>query len=107
MFLRQVFDPALAAYLSGRGPEEWRYGWAEGRNDVRRAAEFAEHSVPGSINIAYTRLAANRDQIPNTKLIVHCESGKRAAFAAAYLERFGSDVIFADGDYEDWKRAST
>tara|TARA_R110002096_G_scaffold164099_6_gene331787 strand:+ start:96 stop:1553 length:1458 start_codon:yes stop_codon:yes gene_type:complete len=72
--------------------------------DVRRASEFAEHSVPGSVNIAYTRLAANRDQLPEAKLIVHCESGKRAAYASSYLERIGADLIFADGDYADWKR---
>ena len=66
--------------------------------DVRGAAEFAGASIPGAINIAYTRLARRLDEVPTDRPVaVCCRSGNRAAYAAAYLEKAGYDVRYVDG----------
>jgi len=68
--------------------------------DVRGAGEFAESHVDGAKNIAYTRLAARIDEVPEEKrLYVHCGSGQRAGFAASYLASRHRDVIYVDGAF--------
>jgi hydroxyacylglutathione hydrolase len=70
--------------------------------DVRTAAEHAEGHAPGALNIAYTRLRDRLDEIPpDSKCLVHCKSGMRAAFAASLLERLGRDVVYLNGPVED------
>lgn len=66
--------------------------------DVRTAAEHAESHVPGSVNIAYTRLRDRMHEIPpGPTYLVHCGSGLRAAYATALLIRHGRDAIHLDG----------
>ena len=68
--------------------------------DVRGAGEFAESHVDGAKNIAYTRLAARLDEIPEGKRIyVHCGSGLRSSFAVSYLANQQRDVIYVDGAF--------
>ena len=70
--------------------------------DVRGASEFAESHVSGAKNIAYTRLAAKLDEVPeDQQLYVHCGSGLRASFAASYLTKQHRKVIYVDGPYAD------
>jgi len=70
--------------------------------DVRSAEEFAESHVDGAKNIAYTRLAARLDEVPDGKrLYVHCGSGLRASFAVPYLVIQHRDVIHVDGAFSD------
>ncbi len=72
--------------------------------DVRRASEHAARSIPGSLNIAHTRLAARAPELPpGRRLIVHCQSGGRAAAAAAWLARQGRDVVHIDAPFADWR----
>jgi hydroxyacylglutathione hydrolase len=69
--------------------------------DVRGAGEFAESHVRGAKNIAYTRLAARLDEVPDAHpLYVHCGSGQRASFAAPYLVNAGHEVIYVDGPFD-------
>jgi len=70
--------------------------------DVRGAGEFAESHVDGAKNIAYTRLAARIDEVPQGKrLYVHCGSGLRAGFAASYLAKQQREVIYVNGAFSD------
>ena len=70
--------------------------------DVRRADEFAASHVNGAKNIAYTRLAARMDEVPDGRpLYVHCAGGTRAAIAAAYLASRSHEVIHVDGSFGD------
>lgn len=72
--------------------------------DVRKATEYAGGKVPGSINIAHTRLAANLDQLPKDKTIaVHCASGQRASYSVSLLANKGFDVIWVDDAFENWQ----
>lgn len=74
--------------------------------DVRSADEYQQSHIDGAVNVAYTRLAVEKDRLPNREsgvMIVHCESGQRASLAAPYLERIGYKVIFVDGMFSDWE----
>ncbi len=70
--------------------------------DVRNTSEHAPAHIPGSANIAYTRLWVRRDEVPAGTKIVHCVSGGRAAVSTALLARLGHDVIFVSGEWKDW-----
>jgi hydroxyacylglutathione hydrolase len=74
--------------------------------DVRGASEFAEGHVRGAKNIAYTRLAARFDEVPDAHpLYVHCGSGLRASFAVPYLVSKNHEVVYVDGPFSeipDW-----
>jgi hydroxyacylglutathione hydrolase len=74
--------------------------------DVRGASEFAEGHVRGAKNIAYTRLAARLDEVPDAHpLYVHCGSGLRASFAVPYLVSKNHEVVYVDGPFSeipDW-----
>ncbi|NND71927.1 MAG: MBL fold metallo-hydrolase [Rhodothermales bacterium] len=74
--------------------------------DVRRKSEHDPESVPGSINVAHTRLASRMSEIPkDKKLLVHCRTGARSAVATAMLERNGYDVVYVNGMFSDWQIA--
>lgn len=74
--------------------------------DVRGASEFTECHVRGAKNIAYTRLAARLDEVPDAHpLYVHCGSGLRASFAVPYLVSKNHEVVYVDGPFSeipDW-----
>lgn len=70
--------------------------------DVRRADEYGSSHVTGATNIAYTRLAARFDEVPDVStLYIHCAGGTRAAIAAAYLASRGRQVVHVDGSFAD------
>lgn len=70
--------------------------------DVRRADEYGSSHVSGAKNIAYTRLAARFDEVPEAStLYIHCAGGTRAAIAAAYLASRGRRVVHVDGSFAD------
>lgn len=74
--------------------------------DVRRAAEYAEGHIAGSLNIAHTRLAAHLDRVPRDRpLLVQCRSGGRSARACALLERRGYRVTNLAGGMLAWEAA--
>jgi hydroxyacylglutathione hydrolase len=71
--------------------------------DVRNATEHEAARVPGSFNIAHTRLWVRRDEVPAGKtLAVHCMTGGRSAASASLLKRLGHDVVFLKGDFSVW-----
>ena len=58
--------------------------------DVRGGVEFDAGHVPGAIHIPHTRVCATLGTIPpDTRLLVYCNSGARAAAAVSVLERHG------------------
>lgn len=71
--------------------------------DVRKATEYTEGHLPGSINIAHTRLAGELDELPREKrLLVHCSSGVRASYASGLLAKEGFDVQWIDDEFKTW-----
>jgi rhodanese-related sulfurtransferase len=77
--------------------------------DVRTPAEFASGRVPGALNIPHTELEARLAEIEphrSSDVIVYCESGARAAKAAALLvERGFTGVRHLEGDMSGWRDA--
>ena len=72
--------------------------------DVRRAAEVAAGRVPGSVHVPHTRLAARLDEVPGGRpLVVHCQSGARAAVASAFLARRGYRVTYVSEGFARYR----
>lgn len=72
--------------------------------DVRFASEFGAGHVPGSLQLAYTRLPMGVAELPSDRtLLVHCGSGARAAVASAYLAREGFTVRYVNDDFEAFR----
>ncbi len=106
---------AVEAYFDGGGAaasiEEIGVEALEGRRragarvlDVRYGPEFAQRHVPGAAHVPYTRLAERLPDVPaGTPLLVHCQSGIRAAAAAAFLARAGYPVVYVNGPFGHWQ----
>lgn len=79
--------------------------------DVRYQSEYEQGHVEGAVNAPYTRLPEYARKLPSEKtVLVHCASGARAAYAAAYLHRTGRSVKYVNDSfarYEARERAST
>ena len=74
--------------------------------DVRGAAEFEAGHVPEALHVPHTRVGVNVDKLPVAKpLLVYCNSGARAAAAAAMLARLGFDAIDVDDNFVNYRRA--
>ncbi|MBS1847031.1 MAG: molybdopterin-synthase adenylyltransferase MoeB [Actinobacteria bacterium] len=75
--------------------------------DVREPSEYEQGAIPGSIHIARGQLEGSiESKVPDhsTKLLVHCASGVRSAFAAKTLGELGyTDVVSVAGGFNQWK----
>ena len=75
--------------------------------DVREPDENAQGSIPGAIFIPRGQLESNiENKVPNkgAKVLVHCASGVRSAFAAKTLAELGyTDVVSVAGGFNKWK----
>ena len=68
--------------------------------DVRSTAEYDAGHVVGAQNIVHTSVRDSLDDIPKDKPVyVHCQSGIRAAYAAAALARAGAKPVYVKGGY--------
>ncbi|MGB3544106.1 MBL fold metallo-hydrolase [Rubrivirga sp.] len=72
--------------------------------DVRRQAEVDAGHVPGSLHIPHTRLAARLDEVPTDRpVLVHCQSGVRAAVATALLASRGLEVAYVNDGFPHYR----
>jgi hydroxyacylglutathione hydrolase len=70
--------------------------------DVRYRSEYEEGHVEGALNASYTRLPEYEADLPADKtLLVHCQSGARAAVAAAYLRQTGREVAYINDHFDN------
>ena len=75
--------------------------------DVRGEDEWRSGHVPGSINVPVGKLSQQAGRLPSERpIVVHCQSGGRAAIAASVLKAMGLDHVgvFAGG-YAEWTAA--
>jgi glyoxylase-like metal-dependent hydrolase (beta-lactamase superfamily II)/rhodanese-related sulfurtransferase len=68
--------------------------------DVRRGEEHKASRIEGSVNIPIHELLSRIDEVPATRLWVHCASGYRAGVAASLLDRAGFSVVHIDDSFE-------
>jgi hydroxyacylglutathione hydrolase len=75
--------------------------------DVRGEGEWNAGHLPGSLNIPLAELDQRLDEIPrNGPLVVHCQTGGRAAIAASLLRARGfDDVRLFPGGFAEWRAA--
>ena len=75
--------------------------------DVREPSEYEQGAIPGAIHIPRGQLEGSIEgKIPDhsAKILVHCASGVRSAFAAKTLEELGyEDVVSVAGGFNQWK----
>ena len=75
--------------------------------DVRGGAEFAAGHVPGAIHIPHTRVRSMLETIPSdTRILVHCNSGARAAAAVSVLERHGLHASHVNDLWANYRQAA-
>lgn len=75
--------------------------------DVRGGAEFAAGHVPGAIHIPHTRVRSMLETIPSdTRILVHCNSGARAAAAVSLLERHGFAGFHVDDQWANYRQTA-
>ena len=68
--------------------------------DVRGASEYEAGHIEQAVNVAHTRLAPRRGDVPRGgRLHVHCQGGGRASSAASFLEREGFEVALIDDEF--------
>lgn len=75
--------------------------------DVRGEEEWKQGHLPGSLNLPVGSLEQQLAEIPRDRpLIVHCQTGARAAIAASLLRARGfSDVRLFPGGFAEWQAA--
>jgi hydroxyacylglutathione hydrolase len=75
--------------------------------DVRSRAEWAAGHLPDAINLPLGELDQRLSEIPRGRpLVVHCQTGGRAAIAASLLRARGvSDVRLYGGGFAEWSAA--
>lgn len=102
----------LAAHIEGGGAvatiPEVRFQTVAERDgeavlDVRRQPEVEAGHVPGAAWVPHTRLAARLDEVPDGPLLVHCQSGVRAAVASAFLASTGRDVRYVNDHFREYR----
>jgi hydroxyacylglutathione hydrolase len=75
--------------------------------DVRGEGEWAAGHIPGSLNIPVGHLDERLAEIPRDRpVLVHCQTGNRAAIAASLLRARGlSQVLHYAGGFAEWQAA--
>lgn len=75
--------------------------------DVRGGGEWNAGHIPGSLNLPLGDLEQRLHEIPRDRsLLVHCQTGARAAMAASLLRARGfPDVRVFTGGFAEWRAA--
>ena len=99
-----------AASVADVTPDEMEQRRLTGRVelvDVRNSSEFEAGHLAGARNLPLGRLAERLGELPRDRtLVVHCQSGARAAVAISLWQANGfRDVLDLDGDFAGWKAA--
>lgn len=70
--------------------------------DVRSPSEFANGTIPNSVNIPVDELRERHNEIGNKKVVINCQVGQRGHVATMLLRSLGYDAKNLDGGYLTW-----
>ncbi len=70
--------------------------------DVRTAPEFADGTIPGSVNIPLDELRHRHHELPPGPNTVFCQVGQRGHVASRMLAQLGHDVANLSGGWLTW-----
>lgn len=72
--------------------------------DVRSPLEFADHRLPGAVNVPIDQLESRLGEIPKEKhIITICEHGVRSGTCEAFLNKKGYHTDSLQGGLSLWK----
>jgi sulfur-carrier protein adenylyltransferase/sulfurtransferase len=75
--------------------------------DVREPDEYAQGAIPGALYVPRGQLEGQIENLvpdKSTKVLIHCASGVRSAFAARTMAELGYvDVASVSGGFNKWK----
>lgn len=72
--------------------------------DVRGKNEYEEGHIEGAINLMIGTLKDRLQEVPDKKLIVHCQAGQRSAIAVSVLKANGfHNLVNMEGGYTKWQ----
>ncbi len=73
--------------------------------DARDAGQFAKGHIPGSVNMDWRQVLAQRNSIPKNKpVLIYCNTGSLSAQAGFALRVAGwENVRILQGGMEEWK----
>jgi rhodanese-related sulfurtransferase len=91
--------------LAQAGPDRAQLGIRTQVVDVRSVSEFASGHVPGAVNIPMEEVESRLGDVErDRRVIVVCQSGKRAELVAKMLEPCGMDVAVLEGGTAAWRK---
>jgi len=73
--------------------------------DARDKEQFSKENIPGSVNIEWRRVLAERSRIPKDKaVLIYCNTGTLSAQAGFALRLAGyENVRILQGGFAEWK----
>lgn len=74
--------------------------------DIRTAKEYAEGHIAGIANLPLLEIKEKASKLDkNQPIIIHCQSGARAAIGYSLFESLGfTDITVYDGGINEWKK---
>lgn len=102
--------PPVESTSAAELAERIRAGTAPLVLDVRTPEEFSAGHIPGAVNIPYDQLESRLAELPaepDTEIVVHCKSGRRAGIAEETLSRAGyKNLKDLEGHWQAWSAAN-